>query len=545
MSNNDINLNEMTKAELRAYAKDEFDLTFNSRATKSQIMEEIYDFGWEDKTEKKKEKPLQSVVAPRDDDGAGYITAAGGHFGSYIDLEGDKVKDDRQMIMKYRQTATHPEVDAAIDDIVNEAISGEDEVVQLDLDALDASEPIKKKIQEEFEGIVNMLDFKRNGHDMFRRWYIDGRLFHHLVVDSKNINKGIQEIRPIDATRISKKKIVTKDKVPGKNAEVITKIEEVFIFEEEKEKGITITGSSTAGGGNAVKMAPESISYVTSGLLDPTGKKVISYLQQAIIPANQLRMMEQALLIYRISRAPERRIFKIDVSGMTPKKADSYLSQIMARYRNKMVYNAETGTIDNQNKHMSMLDDFWVPQREGRGTDVDTLPGGDQLGQIEDVLLFRKNLYRTLHVPVGRLDPEQAAAVFGSPSEITRDEFKFQKFIEKLRMRFQALFVDILRKQLVLKKIVTDEDWEKWHTDIVVDFISNNYFTELKNAEMLRGRVAMLRDIEDYVGKYFSMEWVQKNVLMLSDDDIKTMTKQIDDETKSGKIQKPEDGDEF
>ncbi len=486
--------------------------------------------------EKDKEQ-LPSIVPPLDDDGAGYITAAGSHYGSFVDLSGDQAKDDKDLIKRYRAVAMHPEVDAALEDIVNEVISGDDDLIELNMDNVDTSDSIKKQIKEEFDNIAAMLDFQNYAHDIFRRYYIDGRVYHHLVVDPKRPQEGIQEIRPIDALKIRKVKEVKKEKDNVTGASIITKVNEYFIYSET-------AGSSTASyasGGkntNALKIAPDAISYVTSGLLDSNRKKVISYLHKALKPINQLRMMEDALVIYRLARAPERRIFYIDVGNLPRGKAEQYLKDIMTRYRNKMVYDANTGDLKNDSKHMSMLEDFWLPRREGgKGTEISTLPGGQNLGEIDDIIYFQKKLYKSLNVPTSRINSEeQAGGLLGRSSEITRDEYKFQKFVNRLRRRFSDLFYNILKKQLLLKGIITDDDWESWKGDLFVDYIVDNHFTELKETEMLRERVGMLQQIEPYLGAFYSKEWAQKNVLMLTDDDIKTMKDQIEQEKKDGEI---------
>ena len=491
-------------------------------------------FGFEIKraNNQREKEQLPSIVPPLDDDGAGYITASGSHYGSYVDLSGEKAKDDKELIEKYRIIAQHPEVDAAIEDIVNEVISGEDKVIDLNLDNIDTTDQIKEQIKEEFSNITAMLDFQSYAHDIFRRYYVDGRIYHHLVVDSKKPQEGIQQIRPIDATKIRKIKEIKKEKDSVTGANIIKKVNEYYIFTESGSELYTASKGS-----NAVKIHPDSISYVTSGLMDSRRKKVISYLHKALKPINQLRMMEDALVIYRLSRAPERRIFYIDVGNLPRGKAEQYLKDIMSRYRNKLVYDANTGDLKNDQKHMSMLEDFWLPRREGgRGTEITTLPGGQNLGEIDDIVYFQKKLYRALNVPIGRLDPEQSTGILGRTSEITRDEFKFQKFIGRLRRRFADLFYNILKKQLLLKGIITEEDWESWKTTLYVDYITDNYFTELKNSEMLRERVNMLRDVEPYLGNFYSKEWVRKNILMFTDDDIKTMQDQIEKETKSGEI---------
>jgi len=489
------------------------------------------------RNEKKKEQ-LPSIVPPLDDDGAGYVTAAGSHYGSYVDLTGEQAKDDKDLIRQYRTVAMHPEVDAAVEDIINEVISGEDDIVELNLDEVETTDSIKKQIKEEFDGLLGMLDFKNYAHDIFRRYYVDGRVYHHLVVDPKSPQSGIQEVRPIDATKIRKVKEVKKEKDPVTGVDIVKKVDEYFLYSDTNQTRF----ASTMKGGTTVKIYPDAISYVTSGMLDSTRKKVVSYLHKALKPINQLRMMEDALVIYRLSRAPERRIFYIDVGNMPRGKAEQYLKDIMTRYRNKMVYDANTGDLKNDSKHMSMLEDFWLPRREGgRGTEISTLPGGQNLGEIDDIIYFQKKLYKALNVPVSRLDPEQGGGgILGRTTEITRDEFKFQKFVDRLRRRFADLFYNILKKQLLLKGIITEEDWESWKSDITIEYITDNYFTELKDAEILRERVNMLRDLEPYVGVFYSKEWTQKKVLMLSDDDIKTMADQIDKEKKSGEIEEPE-----
>ena len=487
--------------------------------------------------EKEKEQ-LPSIVPPLDDDGAGYVTAAGSHYGSFIDLSGEKAKDDKDLIKKYRNVALHPEVDAAVEDIVNEVISGEDDIVELNLDEVETTDSIKKQIKEEFNNINAMLDFQNYAHDIFRRYYVDGRIYHHLVVDPARPQEGIQEIRPVDALKIRKVKEVKKEKDPDTGANIVKKVNEYFIYSETGENA---TATSYTGGNknnNALKISPDAISYVTSGLLDADRKKVISYLHKALKPINQLRMMEDSLIIYRLARAPERRIFYIDVGNLPRGKAEQYLKDIMARYRNKLVYDANTGDLKNDSKHMSMLEDFWLPRREGgKGTEISTLPGGENLGQIDDILYFQKKMYKALNVPSSRINPEeQPGGILGRTSEITRDEFKFQKFINRLRRRFSDLFYNILKKQLLLKGIITEEDWESWKGTLFVDYITDNYFSELKNAEMLRERVGMLQQIEPYLGTFYSKEWAQKNILMLTDDDIKTMNDQIDQEKKDGEI---------
>ena len=470
-------------------------------------------FGFEIKRASNEDpKKIPSIVPARDEDGAGYVTASGSHYGQYINQDGSDAKDNHALIMKYRGVAMHPEVDMAIEDIVNESIVGGEEPVAVKMDNLDASESIKKQIREEFDSIIGMMNFTELGHDMFRRWYVDGRLYHHIVVDESNLKAGIKDIRPIDAARIRKVKQVKKEKDPATGANLVKKVDEYFIYEEKP-------GQQSSG----VKLSLDSVSYITSGLLDEKRQKVLSYLHKALKPINQLRMMEDSLVIYRLARAPERRIFYIDVGNLPRGKAEQYMKDIMTRYRNKLVYDASTGEIKDDRKHQSLLEDFWLPRREGgKGTEISTLPGGDNLGQIEDILYFQKKLYRSLNVPMNRLEQEQQFSL-GRATEISRDELKFQKYIDRLRTRFGYLFLGILKTQLTLKGVITEDDWSKMRNHIVIDFARDNHFTELKDSELLRERIQTLDAMRDYIGEYFSKEWVQKNVLHFTDDDIDNM----------------------
>ena len=491
-------------------------------------------FGFEiRKANKEKKVKLDSIVPPTDDDGAGYVTASGSHFGQYINLDGDNAKDNAQLIRQYRGVSMHPEVDAAVEDITNEAIVTQDDraSLELNLDNVDVSDKIKKTMNDEFKNILGMLRFNDNGHDIFRRWYVDGRIFHHLVVDESNPKRGIREIRHIDAAKIRKVKEIKSKKDADTGTTIIENVKEHYIYQEKP-------GSHTGG----VKMTEDSISYVTSGLLDETRKKVVSYLHKALKPINQLRMMEDSLVIYRLARAPERRIFYIDVGNLPRGKAEEYMKNIMTKYRNKLVYDASTGQLKDDRKHMSMLEDFWLPRREGgRGTEISTLPGGENLGQIDDIVYFQKRLYRSLNVPVQRLEQEQPMMGIGRSQEVNRDELKFQKFIDRLRRRFAQLFLEVLRKQLILKGIITDEDWKSWTTDIIVDFISDNNFSELRDAEMLRERLQTLDMTQQYIGEFYSKEWVWKHVLNLTDEDIKNMKKEIAQESANGEIDNEDD----
>ena len=483
-------------------------------------------FGFELKraSERVKEDPkLKSIVAPTDDDGAGYITASGSHYGQYVDMDGAQAKDNQQLIMKYRGVSHHPEVDAAVADIVNESIVGSEGIAcEINLDKVDAANNIKKQMTEEFNNIYSMMKFSELGHDIFRSFYVDGRLVFHLVVNESNMKAGIQEIRPVDAAKIRKVKEVKYKKDPATGAKVVDKINEFYLYQEK------------AGMNQGVRLSPDSVSYTTSGLLDPSKKQVVSYLHKALKPINQLRMMEDSLVIYRLARAPERRIFYIDVGNMPRNKSEAYMKDIMTRYRNKLVYNASTGELKDDRKHMSMLEDFWLPRREGgRGTEITTLPGGENLGQIDDIIYFQKRLYRSLNVPINRLEQE-AQFSLGRATEISRDEVKFQKFIDRLRKRFSMVFTNILRKQLILKGVITEQDWEEWKSDIYIDFQRDNHFTELKDAELLRERLTTLDQVSNYVGEYFSREWVMKNVMMFSDEDISQMKDEVEAENAKG-----------
>tara|TARA_R110000822_G_scaffold17194_3_gene58016 strand:+ start:2270 stop:3847 length:1578 start_codon:yes stop_codon:yes gene_type:complete len=492
-------------------------------------------FGFEIKRTKKGDRgkqELQSVVPPSDNDGAGYVTATAGHFGQYINMEGDESKDNHQLILRYRGVAMHPEVDMAVDEIVNETISASElqSSLELSLDDIEAGDKIKDQVREEFENIIALLRFNEVGHELFRSWYVDGRSYHHLLVNEANTKAGIQEIRPIDAARIRKVREVKYKKDQMTGVKIVDKVDEFYIYEEKP-------GQTQSG----VKLSNDSISYVTSGMLDESKKKVVSHLHKALKPINQLRMMEDSLVIYRLARAPERRIFYIDVGNLPRGKAEQYMSDIMAKYRNKLVYDASTGQIKDDRKHMSMLEDFWLPRREnGRGTEITTLPGGENLGQIDDIIYFQKRLYRSLNVPINRLEQE-AQFSLGRSTEISRDEVKFQKFVDRLRRRFSWIFLGILRKQLLLKGIITEQDWEEWKDSLYIDFIKDNQFTELKEMEILRERIGIMNEITQYVGEYYSKEWVMRNVLRMSEDDIEDMKKEIEQEVKSGEI---DDGEE-
>jgi len=490
-------------------------------------------FGFEINRKKQNQEPVRPSFVPNtDEDGAGVIQA-GGHFGAYLDLDGDKAKNEIELIFKYRDVSTQPECDAAIEDIMNEAIVGDhtDTPIRLVLDEVKASDKIKETMQEEFSNILSMYNFNSYGHDIFRRWYVDGRLPYHVIIDDKNPKNGIKELRYIDPTKLRKIKEVEEEKDPKTGANVIKKESEYFLFQD------VAMGKSNQG----IKIHPDSVIYCTSGVLDASRRRILSYLQKAIKPVNQLRMMEDSLVIYRISRAPERRIFYIDVGNLPKGKAEEYLKNIMGQYRNKMVYDAKTGNIKDDKKHMSMLEDFFLPRREGgRGTEITTLPGGENLGQIDDIIYFQKKLYKSLNVPVNRLEQE-ANFTLGRSTEISRDEVKFKKFIDRLRKRFSDLFRQTLRTQLLLKGVITKQDWDEWKEQIQFNYIEDNYFSELKEAEIWKERFDMLSSVEDYIGKYISHEWAAKNILKLDDEAKKEMEDQIKAEVAAGMHKSDED----
>ncbi len=474
-------------------------------------------FGFEIK--RKSEEPVRPSFVPNtDEDGTGVITS-GGHFGAYLDLDGDKAKNEIDLIYKYRDIAAQPECDSAIEDIINESIVGDNDEapVNLILDQLEISDKIKESIKNEFETVLRLLNFNAYAHDIFRKWYVDGRLPYHIIIDDKTPKSGIKELRYIDPTKLRKVKEIEETKDPKTGANIISKIDEYFLF-QDSNMSATSTG---------LKISPDAICYATSGMLDPSRKRILSYLHKAIKSVNQLRMMEDSLVIYRISRAPERRIFYIDVGNLPKGKAEEYLKGIMSQYRNKLVYDAKTGDIKDDRKHMSMLEDFFLPRREGgRGTEITTLPGGENLGQIDDIIYFQRKLYKSLNVPINRLEQEQQFTI-GRSTEISRDEIKFKKFVDRLRKRFSDLFNQLLRTQLILKGIITAQDWNEWKTYIAYDFIKDNYFSELKEAEMLRERFEMLGTVDEYAGKYVSIEWISKTILKMDDDSMKEMEDQI------------------
>ena len=490
-------------------------------------------FGLEIKRKLGDEAKAKSFVPPHDDgstieigkaDGMGGFASTGGVIGQYIDMEGG-VKNEADLVTRYRTMSLVPECDAAIEDIVNEAISSNDldAPVSINLDRVKTfSDSTKEKIRTEFDEVLSLLGFRELSHDIFRKWYVDGRIYFHKMVDSSNTKKGIQGLRGIDPQKVRKIREIETKKDEKTNVEVVKAVDEYYLFNDE---GFDKSGNNT---GQTVRISPDAITHVTSGLLDYNQKVVVGYLHKAMKAVNQLRMLEDALVIYRISRAPERRIFYIDVGNLPKARAEQYLKEVQTSYRNKLVYNADTGEIKDDRKHMNMLEDFWLPRREGgRGTEISTLPGGQNLGEIEDILYFQKKLYKSLNVPISRLETETAFAI-GRATEISRDEVKFSRFIDRLRIKFSRLFDDILKTQLLLKNIVTEDDWKKSKEYVSYDFQKDGHFVELKEAEILRERVNTLEQLDQFVGKYYSEDWIRKNVLRQSEAEIAQMAKEME-----------------
>ena len=506
-------------------------------------------FGFSIQRSKKDSGGEITFSTPTPDDGT-IDVAGGGFFGQILDTDG-RERTDLDLIRRYRDIAQQAECDTAVDDIVNEGIvaNENDQAVQITLDRLPYPEKIKRKIRTEFSEVLRLLNFEQKGHDIFRRWYVDGRIFYHKIIDSKNPRTGITELRYIDPTKIKKVREVktTLDKKnkgvqAAASVEMIEKIDEYFVY---NEKGLGSAG--TSGTNQGLKISADAITYCPSGLIDGNSGRVLSYLHKAIKPVNQLRMIEDALVIYRISRAPERRIFYIDVGNLPKIKAEQYLKDVMNRYRNKLVYDASTGEIRDDRNHMSMLEDFWLPRREGgRGTEITTLPGGSNLGEIDDIQYFQKKLYRSLNVPISRMEAEGGFSL-GRASEITRDELKFTKFVQRIRKKFVPMFTDILKTQLLLKGVIAPEDWPQIQEHLQYDFLQDGHFSELKDAELLNDRIQTLDSIQSYIGTFFSKEYVLKKVLRMNDADIDEMNQQIrkelDTDPLDGGVDMPDGGD--
>ena len=478
-------------------------------------------FGFQITRSQDKGEPT-SFVLPEPEDGA---TTSAGFYSEFLDLEG-QAKNESDLIRRYRSTSEHPECDLAIEDIINESVNTEElkAPVSLNVDNLPYSTKIKQRVKDEFEQVLNLLDFSNKAHDIFRRWYIDGRVYFHKVIDENDPQKGVQELRYIDALKIKRVRKVEKDITP-KGSPTINVLEDYYVYNEGGLGG----GKGSAVGGT-MKITADAIANCPSGLYDPSRNMVLSYLQKAIKPVNQLRMIEDAVVIYRIARAPERRIFYIDVGNLPKVKAEQYLKDVMNRYRNKLVYNASTGEIKDDRQQMSMLEDFWLPRREGgRGTEITTLPGGSNLGEIDDILYFQKKLYRSLNIPISRLETESGFNM-GRGAEITRDEVKFTKFVQKLRRKFNSLFNNILKTQLILKGVVAEEDWLSIKDNLSYMYMKDGHYAEMRDMDLLRDRLEVLNTIEPFIGSYFSKKYVQKQVFRMSDDEIESMQKEMDSE---------------
>ena len=493
-------------------------------------MAELFGFSFKKKLTDKDRAP--SPIAPSSEDGAtSYI--AGGYYGQYLDLDGN-FKTEYDMVKKYREMAMHPEVDSAIEDIIHEAIVADknDSPVHVNLDNLEVSDTVKNLIRDEFEYIKNLFAFDGKAHEMFRRWYIDGRLYYHKVIDLDDPTKGILEVRYIDPSKIKKVRQINKPKTADEFMKYdFGKSEEYFIY---NPKGLNNTSANSG-----IKIAKDAITYVTSGIIDTNRNIVLSYLHKGIKVLNQLRMIEDSLVIYRISRAPERRIFYIDVGNLPKVKAEQYLREVMGRYRNKLVYDAATGEIRDDRKYMSMMEDFWLPRREGgRGTEITTLPGGQNLGELTDVQYFQTKLYKALNVPAGRLDSTTSFNL-GRSSEITRDELKFTKFVGKLRKKFSDIFNDTLKTQLILKGVITPEDWDDMKEHIQYDYLYDNHFTELKNLEMMTEKLNVLQQMDPYIGKYFSVEYIRTQILGQTESEMEEIDIEMSDDIKSGRAIDP------
>ena len=495
-------------------------------------------FGFEIK--RKDEKALPSVVPPSAQETNATVVNtgvnAGGYYGMVMDLEGI-IKNENDLIRRYREAAQYSDCDAAIEDIINEAIVTDEnhKSVEIKLDDVQVGEPIKKKIKQEFDNICKILKFQDRAHEIFRSWYVDGRLYYQILIDENRVKDGIVELRYIDPRKIRRIKNIKKEKTP-QGVEVVKDIEEYYLY---NDKGIT---EQTTHG---VKLSLDSVVYCPSGFNDPNTGMSLSYLHKAIKPVNQLKMIEDSLVIYRISRAPERRIFYIDVGNLPKLKAEQYVSDIMNKFRNKIVYDATTGETRDDRRHLSMMEDFWMPRREGgKGTEITTLPGGQNLGEIQDIEYFQNKLYHALNVPVSRMQQQQGFSI-GRSQEINRDEIKFNKFIVRLRRKFSVLFNDALRIQLIAKGIIRPEEWDDIAHDIKYDFIEDNHYSEMRDSELIQSRVSLLQLLDPYVGKYYSMQWAKKNILRMDDDEIEEIAEQIGEEqemalqiaTQQGQVQ--------
>jgi len=504
------------------------------------------EFGSELITDKEKERLRSKLkrLSLNNEDGSVTIGASN-YYGYYLDLSGN-VSNEAELITRYRDMAGQPELDQAIEDILNESLvfdnSGQCVSINMD-EATDIPDSIKKKLQEEFGNVLKLLDFSNKGYEIFRNWYVDGRLYYHILYEENSISKGISGLELLDPRKVRKVREVVKDKDLKSGADIIKEVREYFVYNEQGMPSTNVQTVAGPGSLTGVKIKLDNIIYVTSGLMDAKKTMVLSYLHKAIKPFNQLRMVEDALVIYRLARAPERRLFYIDVGTMSTAKANQYVKNIQQNFRNKLVYDANTGEIRDDRKFMSMLEDFWLPRREGgKGTEISTLPGGQNLGDIEDVLYFQKKLYKALNVPISRMETETGFSL-GRSTEITRDELKFAKFISKLRTKFSILFDELMKIQCEMKKICSAEEWNEYKEKIWYDYIKDNNFDELKESELLRDKLDMLNQIDPYIGKYFSLEWVRKNVLKFTDEEIKAIDSDIKKEKPiMNDLQGTEDG---
>jgi len=486
-------------------------------------------FGFEIKR-KAEDEHLPSFTPETKDDGA-VVVAAGGQYGTYVDLDGT-IRTEAELVSKYREMAQQPEIDMAIDDIVNDSIVNEENIktVEIILDDVKIANNVKKAITTEFDNIMGLLDFNSHSYDIFRKWYVDGRLYYHLIIDEKKVADGIKEIRYIDPRKIRKIREVQKkrDKQNGPDASVVQQTKAEYYIYNDKGFQARAGAQAAMGTTSGLRIAKDSIVYVTSGLTDRDGTMVLSYLHKAIKPMNQLRALEDATLIYRLSRAPERLIFYVDVGNLPKLKAEQYLRDMMTKYKNRLVYDANTGEVRDDRKFMTMLENYWLPRREGaRGTEITTLPAGQNLGELDDVLYFQKRLFKSLNVPVGRIDSESGAFSIGRESEVTREEVKFARFVDRLRQKFSNLFLGCLEKQLILKGIIAPEEWDQFSKLIRFKYARDNYFAELKESEILNGRLSTLQQIDQFAGKYYSHEWIRKNVLQQTDEEIEEIDDQI------------------
>lgn len=485
-----------------------------------------FEFGKKNPTKQESaEKAFKSFAAPEVYDGT-VTVEAGGFFGTALDYAAT-MRDENASIVQYRNMSIYPEVDNAIDEIVNASIvlGVDGRPVKIDLSTLPLSETIKTKIYKEFDRILHLMDFKGRSYEIFRRWYIDSKIVYNIVIDRDLPTEGIKEIVPIDPLKVKKVRKVKKEieKVDGQNVTLVKDIEEYYHYTNTDKESYMMTGPG------GLHLSLDSVVYVPSGLVDLNTKRVLGYLHKAIRPLNMLRQLEDALLVYRIARAPERRIFYVDVGNLPKQKAEQYVRDMMSRFRNRLIYNQSTGEVRDERNHLSVLEDYWLPRREGsRGTEISTLPGGQAMSQIEDVDYFKKKLYNSLNVPVSRLASESTGFNMGRSVEITREEVKFYKFIERLRHQFSRLFLDTLRVQLLLKGIMTDDDWRQLRTEIKIVFNTDNYFWDLKESEILAERLKMLSFVDPYIGKYFSTEYVRKHILRQTEEDINEMNKEME-----------------